>query len=68
MRPPGIIVCVDCGFDAHLLQVDADDWEAGDVAAYRCSGCGDRWDLELEADDLTDEAPDDSRPDGDPRR
>jgi hypothetical protein len=27
-------------------------WEPGDVVAYRCQDCLDRWDLVLEDDDI----------------
>lgn len=49
-RPPeSEIVCVDCGGRAHLLTPAPEDgrWFAGDIAAYRCSDCNDRWDIEL---------------------
>lgn len=53
MGPPEVIVCVDCGFDAHLLSSRHDgEWEAGDIAQYRCSGCNDRWDIEITEEDL----------------
>lgn len=47
--PDEEIVCVDCGGRAHLLTRASEDgkWYAGDVAAYRCSDCLDRWDIEL---------------------
>jgi hypothetical protein len=87
VRPPKVITCVDCGFEAHLLfdptdpaasdpdgdsapstsaSANLDPWDSDDLAAvpsgdsfdgepdeisdgialiYRCSGCGDRWDL-----------------------
>lgn len=49
-RPPTeSIICVDCGGRAHLLTPAREDgqWLAGDIVAYRCSDCLDRWDLEL---------------------
>lgn len=51
--PAAQIVCVDCGGRCHLLtHPPADDaWEAGDIVAYRCEDCLDRWDLELTDDD-----------------
>jgi len=41
------IVCVDCGGRCHLLSTwPADDPpQPGDVLAYRCADCLDRWDL-----------------------
>lgn len=52
---PEHIVCVDCGGTCGLLtRPEADDdgnplpFVAGDVVAYRCADCNDRWDIELE--------------------
>ena len=47
--PTESIICVDCGGTAHLLTSPPEDnlWLAGDVVAYRCSDCLDRWDLVL---------------------
>lgn len=44
---PETIVCVDCGGTAHLISYPPPDepWEPGDVVAYRCADCLDRWDL-----------------------
>jgi hypothetical protein len=44
---PTTITCVDCGGRCHLLSHrPADDpFEPGDVVAYRCEDCMDRWDL-----------------------
>ncbi len=41
------IMCVDCGGRCGLLSVPEPDWgfQPGDVVAYRCADCGDRWDL-----------------------
>ena len=51
--PDPVIVCVDCGGRAHLL-VDAAArtaiWLPGDIVAYRCEDCLDRWDLVLPDD------------------
>jgi hypothetical protein len=54
-----MIVCVDCGSDAYLMRLPTEEqpYEVGDVIAYRCSGCNDRWDLVVEEDDF-DEGPD----------
>lgn len=46
------IICVDCGGRCHLLSFAPEDgWEPGDIVAYRCEDCLDRWDLELPDDD-----------------
>ena len=47
--PTESITCVDCGGRCHLLTHAPEDglWLAGDVVAYRCSDCLDRWDLVL---------------------
>jgi hypothetical protein len=49
LEPEAIIVCVDCGGRAHLLTPPAEDgrWEPGEIVAYRCQDCLDRWDLVL---------------------
>ena len=58
MSAPGTIVCVDCGGTCHRISYAPDEgFEPGDIVAYRCSDCDDRWDIELTADDL--EQPDD---------
>ncbi len=50
---PAIIVCVDCGGRAHLLTYLDDEvpLRPGDVVAYRCEDCLDRWDIELPDDE-----------------
>ena len=52
-RAPRLITCVDCGGRAHLLtRLDPDDpVEPGDVLAYRCEDCLDRWDLVVPDDE-----------------
>ena len=47
--PTESIICVDCGGQAHLLTHPPEDgqWQVGEVVAYRCSDCLDRWDLVL---------------------
>lgn len=47
--PTESIICVDCGGTARLLTPirEDDEWLAGDIVAYRCSDCLDRWDIEL---------------------
>jgi len=54
MDLPEKITCVDCGQDAHLLShAPEEGWEVGDIVAYRCSGCNDRWDLVVEDDSFS---------------
>lgn len=46
MEVPETIECIDCGQPAHRLSYPPEDgWEPGDMVAYRCSGCNDRWDM-----------------------
>ncbi len=49
LEPDLVITCIDCGGRAHLLSHPPEDnrWEPGDVVAYRCADCHDRWDLVL---------------------
>jgi len=56
VNAPSTIVCVDCGGTCHLLSYPRPDepWEPGDVVAYRCADCGDRWDVVLDVDDMED--------------
>lgn len=51
--PEPVIVCVDCGGPAYLLTHPPEDgiWLPGDIVAYRCRDCLDRWDLVLPDDD-----------------
>jgi len=51
---PETIVCVDCGSTCHLLTpIDPEEPpEAGDIVAYRCEACADRWDVVLDEDDV----------------
>lgn len=51
--PDPTITCIDCGETAHLLTHPPEDgrWQPGEVVVYRCSGCGDRWDLVLPGED-----------------
>jgi hypothetical protein len=52
LEPPDVITCVDCGGEAHRITFPREEgWEAGDVVAYRCRDCRDRWDLVLVDDD-----------------
>jgi len=54
--PPAVIVCIDCGGRAHLVQAADPEspYVAGDVAVYRCEDCLDRWDVVLEEEDVED--------------
>lgn len=49
LEPETVIVCVDCGGRCHLLTQPREDgeWLPGDIVAYRCEDCLDRWDLVL---------------------
>jgi hypothetical protein len=53
MDAPETIICVDCGGTCRLLSYPRPDepWEPGDVVAYRCKDCNDRWDIVLGDDD-----------------
>lgn len=53
VEPEGEIVCVDCGGRCFLITPAREDgrWFPGDVVAYRCQDCRDRWDLVLPDDD-----------------
>ena len=50
MIPPQEIVCVECGGTAKLISFLPEDGEVeiGDVLAYRCGDCLDRWDVVME--------------------
>ena len=54
MEVPTEIICVDCGGTCHLISYAPDEgFQPGDIVAYRCEDCLDRWDLELgDADDM----------------
>ena len=60
LEPETQIVCVDCGGRAYLLTHAPEDgaWQPGDIVAYRCRDCLDRWDLVL-----PDESDEPDRPD-----
>ncbi|MEE2808741.1 MAG: hypothetical protein VYB73_05465 [Verrucomicrobiota bacterium] len=50
MEIPDKVICVDCGRMAYRLTIEPEfGFSNGDWVAYRCSGCGDRWDLEVSA-------------------
>jgi len=50
--PETEIVCVDCGGRCFLITYAREDgtWLPGDIVAYRCQDCLDRWDLVLPDD------------------
>ena len=56
LEPYPQITCIDCGGRAFLLTPPPADgvWLDGDVVAYRCEDCLDRWDLVLETDEPDD--------------
>ncbi len=60
-EPSETITCPGCGGEAHLLQppTEEDPYEPGEVAAYRCSDCGDRIDVPVSGDE------DEGRPEDD---
>lgn len=47
------ITCIDCGEPAHRLTYPPEDgnWRPGEIVSYRCTGCGDRWDIEVPQED-----------------
>ncbi len=54
ITPEPEIVCIDCGGRAFLLthpRSEGDPWEPGDIVAYRCADCLDRWDLVIPDED-----------------
>jgi hypothetical protein len=60
LEPDRQITCIDCGGRAFLLTLPREDgaWEPGDVVAYRCEDCLDRWDLVLDDEDGAGDRPD----------
>ena len=55
LRVPEVITCVDCGGECGLLSYPRTDddgaalpFRPGDIVAYRCRDCHDRWDIVLE--------------------
>ena len=50
LSPDPQITCIDCGGRAFLLTPPREDgvWLSGDIVAYRCEDCLDRWDLVLD--------------------
>jgi hypothetical protein len=59
LTPAPQIVCIDCGGRCFLLTHPPEDgiWEPGDVVAYRCEDCLDRWDIVLSDDDDDEHVP-----------
>ena len=57
LAPDPQITCIDCGGRAFLLTPPREDgaWYPGDVVAYRCEDCLDRWDLVLDDDAVDDD-------------
>ena len=53
LEPDPQITCIDCGGRAFLLTPPREDgiWLPGDIVAYRCEDCLDRWDLVLPEDE-----------------
>ena len=66
LTPDPEIVCIDCGGRSFLLTPAREDgaWVAGDIVAYRCEDCLDRWDLVLEDPDGDDDTNDSAAPPG----
>jgi DNA-directed RNA polymerase subunit RPC12/RpoP len=57
LEPDPVITCIDCGGRAFLLTKPREDglWEVGEVVAYRCQDCNDRWDIVLDDEDRPDD-------------
>ena len=51
---PETIDCIDCGGVAHLLTHPDEDgrFHPGEVVAYRCEDCLDRWHLVVDDDGI----------------
>lgn len=53
MAVPDTITCIDCGGTCHRMSYRPDEgFVAGDIVAFRCEQCLDRWDVELSDDDV----------------
>jgi len=52
-RLPDTITCVECGGPCGMLTRYAEGFgpEPGDIVAYRCAHCLDRWDIEVPEDE-----------------
>jgi len=59
IQVPDKIRCVDClgECDRITFRPDDDPFEPGDVVAYRCRDCMDRWDIILDPEDFGDNPP-----------
>lgn len=57
MSVPETIRCVECGGTAHLLTGFPPDEPplAGDIVPYRCADCGQRFDIELDEQDVVED-------------
>lgn len=50
---PDTITCIDCGGMCHrITYTPHEGFAAGDIVAFRCEQCLDRWDVEITGDDL----------------
>ena len=56
MKAPETIICVDCGGKCKLLIHPEKEIEPGDVVAYRCLECMDRWDVVMEEEGIVSKA------------
>lgn len=57
MEIPDTIVCIDCGQPARRLTPEPEEgWQVGDSVAYRCTGCNDRWDMEISSEEQAESA------------
>ena len=52
MKAPEMIICVDCGGECKLLIHPETEIAPGDVVAYRCLECMDRWDVVMEEEGI----------------
>jgi hypothetical protein len=52
------IICVDCGGPCRRMPPEPPElgWRPGDVAVYRCRDCADVWYVEIDEDDLDNDA------------
>jgi hypothetical protein len=48
VQPDPTFTCIDCGGATRVLSHEPHEgWEPGDVVAYRCPDCGERFDVVL---------------------